>query len=79
MEHAAFTATALQVYLKQPLVDLEDINTRHNVVEAFVGDPTLRETLRDQHMRGTPGLTPPMHPSMRSILRLYHKPDKHPA
>ena len=40
------------MWLKQPLVDVEEINVRHNIVEAFVGDPTLRETLRDQHLRG---------------------------
>ena len=44
--------SCVQVWLKQPLVDLEEINMRHSIVEAFVGDPTLRESLRDQHLRG---------------------------
>ncbi len=41
-----------QVWLKQPLVDLAAINTRHDVVEALVEDPTLRERLRNLHLRG---------------------------
>ena len=43
----------LQVWLKQPLVDLAEITTRHDIVEAFTSDPMLRESLRDQHLRGT--------------------------
>ena len=43
-----------QVWLKQPLVDVGEINCRLNVVQAFVEDPPLREALRDMHMRGTP-------------------------
>ena len=42
----------MQVWLKQPLVDLEAINQRLDIVDAFVGDPTLREALRDIHLRG---------------------------
>ena len=45
---------ASQVWLKQPLVSVDDIRTRHDVVEAFVSDPELRERLRDQHLRGEP-------------------------
>lgn len=41
-----------QVWLKQPLVCVGDITTRHDIVEAFVSDPELRERLRDQHLRG---------------------------
>ena len=33
-------------------MNLEEITTRHNTVEAFATDPDLRERLRDQHMRG---------------------------
>jgi len=43
-----------QVWLKQPLVSLADINTRHDVVEALVSDPELRERLHDSHLRGAP-------------------------
>lgn len=42
----------MQVWLKQPLVDLAEITTRHDIVEAFTSDPMLRESLRDQHLRG---------------------------
>ena len=41
-----------QVWLKQPLVDLEAINQRLDIVDAFVGDSSLREALRDIHLRG---------------------------
>lgn len=43
-----------QVWLKQPLVSLPDITTRHDVVEALTADPELRERLRDLHLRGAP-------------------------
>ena len=42
----------LQVWLTQPLVDLEAITARHDIVEAFVTDLDLRERLRDQSLRG---------------------------
>ena len=42
----------MQVWLKQPLVDLGAINQRLDVVDAFVGDATLRDALRDVHLRG---------------------------
>ncbi len=42
----------LQVWLKQPLTSEEDIRVRHDVVEAIVSDPELREGLRDHHFRG---------------------------
>ncbi|KAL0034692.1 hypothetical protein WJX77_003027 [Trebouxia sp. C0004] len=44
----------LKVWLKQPLVDLAEITVRHDIVETFTSDPTLRESLRDQHLRGMP-------------------------
>ena len=48
----------LQVWLKQPLVDLTEITERHDIVEAFAEDPTLRERLRNLHLRGV--LTAPV-------------------
>lgn len=45
------------MWLKQPLVVLEDIVERHDAVEAFVTDPELRERLRDQSFRGARLLT----------------------
>lgn len=44
----------LKVWLKQPLVDLTEITVRHDIVETFTSDPSLRESLRDQHLRGMP-------------------------
>ncbi|KAL3140673.1 hypothetical protein ABBQ32_005238 [Trebouxia sp. C0010 RCD-2024] len=44
----------LKVWLKQPLVDLAEITVRHDIVETFTSDPSLRESLRDQHLRGMP-------------------------
>lgn len=43
---------ARQVWLKQPLVDLADISVRHDIVQSFAEDPTLRERLRNLHLRG---------------------------
>jgi hypothetical protein len=42
----------LQTWLKQPLVRVEDIKMRHDVLEAMVEDAEMRERLRDQHLRG---------------------------
>ncbi len=42
----------VQVWLKQPLVKVEEIQTRHDIVDAFVTDPHLRQSLRDEHFRG---------------------------
>lgn len=44
----------LRSWLKQPLVRLDDIRARHDVVEAAAGDAELRSRLRDQHLRGLP-------------------------
>ena len=49
---AARARARVQVWLKQPLVRLADITTRHDVVEALSSDPELRERLRDLHLRG---------------------------
>ena len=40
------------MWLKQPLVSLEDIQQRHDIVDALVEDPLLRERLRNLHLRG---------------------------
>ena len=41
-------------WLKQPLVDADAIAARHDAVEAFVGDPEVRDTLRGAHLRALP-------------------------
>ena len=43
---------AEQVWLKQPLVDLKEINERHDIVEAITADLELCQQLRDIHLRG---------------------------
>ena len=43
------------MWLKQPLTSEKEIGLRHDVVDAFVQDPELREKLRDQHLRGRSG------------------------
>lgn len=58
-----------QVWLKQPLVVLEDIVERHDAVEAFVMDPELRERLRDHSFRGVQ-----LQPSVRFA---HHDPPYH--
>eukprot|EP00891_Asterochloris_glomerata_P003123 jgi/Astpho2/3123/fgenesh1_pm.00051_%23_46_t len=75
----------LKVWLKQPLTNLEEITTRHNIVDAFATDPDLRERLRDQHMRGMPDverLTRKLERrrcSLADLCQLYRASSKLPA
>ncbi len=46
------------MWLKQPLVNLPDIQQRHDIVDALVEDPLLRERMRNLHLRGTVIPTP---------------------
>ncbi len=41
------TCTVVQVWLKQPLVDVGEIGGRHDAVESMVDDQMLREGIRD--------------------------------
>eukprot|EP00884_Botryococcus_braunii_P018503 jgi/Botrbrau1/5336/Bobra.0346s0010.1 len=52
----AMAKRLLKVWLKQPLVHFEEIRTRHDIVEAFVSDPSLRDRLRDACFRGMPDI-----------------------
>jgi DNA mismatch repair ATPase MutS len=67
----------LERWLRQPLLDVDAINTRLNVVESLVGNARLRSLLRDTGLKSVPDVLPVLHKfqkgtaGLAEIFKLY--------
>ncbi|TKY54940.1 DNA mismatch repair protein MSH2 [Spatholobus suberectus] len=61
----------LHIWLKQPLVDVKEINSRLDVVQAFVEDTVLRQDLR-QHLKRISDIERLMHNLQKRRAGLQH-------
>jgi DNA mismatch repair protein MSH2 len=69
-------------WIKQPLVSMEQIVERQNIVELFHDDPELRRTMQEGHLKRVPDVNRLMrkvvkaHANLQDVLRLYQFVEK---
>ncbi|KAJ3144932.1 MutS-like protein [Geranomyces michiganensis] len=75
----------LAQWLKQPLMSLPEIQTRHDLVEAFSDDSDMRQGLQEEHLKNFPDLHrlakrfQRQNASLQDVIRVYQVIIKLPA